>query len=265
MRIAVLAMLAAIAAAAAPLEAWCQSQQSGQQLRSGDPVPAARYDPRWSPLERSAWRKIRTGHPVKLPGPCPEWRTTDRQRDVGPDLSAFTLNAAFLAQLMTKSPYREITAEHPITISGARIAGDLYVRGGRSAGRVIIHCSVISESVTFIDRRMVGGLDLSRVRVTGGVEITNIRSGAAVSVGRSDVDAIDLIGGRIDGSLGLWGTRVRSHTLIASTHVEGGIRFGCPSGVDVSRWQGCRAEYREANLSSVRVGHRANFSWPVAN
>ena len=248
-------MLAAIAAAAAPLEAWCQSQQSGQQLRSGNPVPAAPYDPRWSPLERSAWRQISAGHPVRLPGPCPEWRTTDQQRDVGPDLSASTLSAAFLAQLMTESPYREITVEHPITISGARIAGDLYVRGGRSAERVIIHCSVITGSVTFIDRRMEGGLDLSRVWVAGAVEFTNIRSGAAVSVARSDVGAVDVIGGRIDGSLGLRGTRVRSHTLIGSTHVEGGIRFGCPIRVDVARWQGCRAEYREANLSSVRVGH----------
>ena len=189
-----------------------------------------------------------------MPGPCPDWRTDDSQSTRVPDPSNYTLRGAFITQLLSQSPYREVTAKRPITIYGARIVGDVIVRGGTSAARLIIACSTIDGRVVFVDRHMERGVDLSRVAVSGMVQFTNLRAGAAVSVSRSDVHAVEVIGGWIAGSFSLRGSRVRAGTLIASTAVERGIRMGCPKGLDIARWQGCRAEYGESNLLGVQVG-----------
>ena len=198
--------------------------------------------------------QIRAGQEVRLPGPCPDWRGAAPQTQRSEDPSRYTLRGAFIAQLLTLSPYRAIAAERPITIYGARIEGDLVVREGTSAARLIVACSTVEGSVRFVDRHMERGVDLSRVRVTGRVEFTNLRSGAAVSVSRSDVHAVDVIGSWIDGSLSLRGSRVRADTLITSTDVGRGLRMGCPRGLDDARWQGCRSEYGDTYLLGVQTG-----------
>ena len=229
------------------------------------PVP---FDPRWTPIERSAWARINAGREVRLPGPCPVWTGADPQAKHAVARSDYTIRGAFIAQLLTRPPYKAIAAERPITIYGAHIDGDVVVREGTSAARLIVVCSTIDGRVRFVDRHMERGVDLSRVRVSGPVEFTNLRSGAAVSVSRSDVHAVDVIGSWIDGSLSLRGTRVRTGTLIASTSIGRGLRLGCPSGLDAPRWQGCRAVYGATRLLSVQTGDmletgRAVFEGPV--
>ena len=189
-----------------------------------------------------------------MPGPCPNWWTSDSPSKHPPDASAYTLSGAFVTQLMTEPSYRARTATLPVVINGAHIAGNVLVRGGKNEHPVTITCSVIDGDLQFLERNLAGSVKIHRVRTSGRVELSDVRVLSSVSLFGSDVGGFRVAGSQIDGSLALRGARVRDATGIFSTIIGRGVRLGCPFGVPDTRLMGCRSRYGLVDVKSVQVG-----------
>ena len=249
-RPALLGALAVSVAFVAPLDAWCNSHQRGERARVAD---VTQGDPRWSAVEQRVWEDIGSGRQVKLSGSCPDWRAADAQPGSDVDSSTYTIRGGFLRQIMTEDPYRTLIGERPIAISGARIVGDVVVDGGRSKGSVTIACSILEGQMRFVARQMDRTLKLFRVRTTKGVEFDGVTARSDVIVQRSDVESVRVTKSRINGSLSLRGTRVRSATRIAGVELGHGPLMGCAITSNNRSDQGCHGLYGRTEIISVET------------
>ena len=247
-----LAALFAAVAVSLPQRASADSHPLAAPLQSTADVELA--NPRWTSLEQWAWAELSAGRQVNLPGPCPDWWFADGPSGQSPDSAAYMLSGAFLTQVMTEPAFRARTAEVPVVINGARIAGDVLVHGGKNEHPVTITCSVIEGNLHFHDREVDGAVNLFRVRTTGRVEFSDVRVSSSVGLLRSDVGSIKVIGSQIDGSLALRGTRVHGATQVYTTVVGRGLRLECRRAIDDPGMEGCRSRYGAVDFKSVRVG-----------
>ena len=249
MRISTLVLLVVIVVSSMSASARSESHERREILRSGG--VAEGYDAGWTASERWAWTQISAGGEVKLSGPCPDWQAVFGQPSGEVDSSAYTLRGEFLRQIMTAHPYRNLTTERAISITGARIVGDVIVDGGQSKASVTIACSTIEGQMRFVAREMVRPLKLFRVRMTKGVELDEVTARSDVIVQRSDVESVRITQSRIDGSLSLRGTRVRSGTRIAGAEIGHGPLMGCAITRNTQDDDGCHGLYGRTEIISV--------------
>ena len=249
MRTPTLVLLVGIVVSSMSAGARGESHERRELVRSGS--AAERYDGGWTAIERWAWTQISAGGEVSLSGPCPDWQTAVGQPGGEVDSSAYTLRGGFLRQIMTVHPYRTLTAERAISITGARIVGDVVVDGGQSKASVTIACSTVEGQMRFVAREMVRPLKLFRVRTTKGVELDDVTARSDVIVQRSDVESVRITQSRIDGSLSLRGTRVRSGTRIAGAELGHGPLMGCAITVNTRSDDGCHGLYGRTEIISV--------------
>ena len=244
-----LTLLVAIVVSSTSVGARSESHERRELERPGSVVE--RYDAAWTAVERRAWTQISAGGEVKLSGPCPDWQTVDEQPNGEVDSSAYTLRGGFLRQIMTVDPYRALTAERAISITGARIVGDVIVDGGQSEASVTIACSTLEGQMRFVAREMVRPLKLVRVRTTKGVELDDVTAWSDVIVQRSDVESVRIMKSRIDGSLSLRGTRVRSATRIAGAEIGHGPLMGCAITANTRSDNQCHGLYGRTEIINV--------------
>ena len=234
----------------APLDAWSDSHQPGARTRSTD---VTRGDPRWSAVEKQAWEDISSGREVKLSGPCPDWQVAEVEPAGDVDTQAYTFRGSFLRQILAEDPYRALTAEQPIAITGARIVGDVVVEGGRSQASVTIACSTFEGQIRFAAREMGRPLRLVSVKSTGALVLVDVHARSSVFVERSDFAAVRTVQTRIDGTLSLRGSQVRDSVVVASTVVGHGPILGCrydPAGTPPDD---CRTRYGKTDFRSMEA------------
>ena len=116
-------------------------------IRSASPDATIKPDPRWTGVETWAWQQIQMGNEVRLSGSCPNRDNPETNRTSEENLADFSLRGAFLQQILTKSPYRDVTERKPLVFHGVHIAGDVVADGGTSQSRVIVTCSTIDGTV----------------------------------------------------------------------------------------------------------------------
>ena len=157
-RPAISMVLIAFVAAVVPHESECDSHDTATRGEPG--THSVPYDPRWTTVERRVWSHLSAGQKVDLSGPCPDWWSIDSQPSDERDPATYTISGAFVTQLMAEPRYRTAAENLPIMISGARISGDVLVRGGRSERSLTLTCSVIDGDLRILERDMGGQVNL---------------------------------------------------------------------------------------------------------
>ena len=248
-RTSTLVLLGAIAVSSMSASARSEVHERRELEQSGN--VDERHDAGWTAIERQAWTQISAGREVKLPGPCPDWRAKVGPHGDDVDSLAHTLRGGFLQQIMTEHPYRTLTAERAISITGARIVGDVVVESGQSKEAVRIACSTLEGQMRFVAWEMVRPLKLFRVRTTKGIEFDDVTAGSDVIIQRSDVESVRVTKSRIDGSLSLRGTRVRSATRITGVELGHGPLMGCALTENTRSDDRCHGLYGRTEIVSV--------------
>ena len=103
----------------------------------------------------------------------------------------------------------------------------------------------------FVAWEMVRPLKLFRVRTTKGIELEDVTAWSDVIVQRSDVESVGITKSRIDGSLSLRGTRVRSATRIAGADLGHGPLMGCAITANTRSDNECHGLYGRTEIISV--------------
>ena len=250
MRQSLLGVLAVSATLLAPLDAWCDSHQRGERDRAADFM---QDDLGWSAVEERVWEDISSRRKVNLSGPCPDWKAAEVQPTGDIHTSAYTIRGLFLRQILTEDRFRPTTSERPITVTGARIVGDVVIEGGQSQESVTIACSTIEGQIRIVAREMDRPLRLISVQSTGSLVLTDIHARSDVLIERSDFPTVWVIQSRIDGTLSLRGSQVRDSLIVASTIVGHGPILGCrydPAGTPPDD---CRTRYGKTDFRSVET------------
>ena len=250
-RTLIVTALAGVMVAVVPERGSCESERSAEHSRAGVPSTEV-FDASWTAVERAVWTRISAGHTARLPGPCPDWPTIDTQPRDEVDSSAYTLSGRFLRQIITEHPYRTLTSKLPITITGARISGDVVVVGGRSQASITIACSTLTGGMKFSAREMDRPLRLVKVRATKAVVLEDFRSRSGVFIERSDLESVLVIQSRVDGTLSLRGSQVRTSVVVGSTTLGRAV-LGCPyepAGLPPDQ---CSGRYGKSVFRNVRT------------
>ena len=220
------AALATLVAVMVPLRGSCESPQRDEHFRSGTSTPSHTHSPR-TDVEQRASVQISQGEEVRLSGECPDWRATDKQLGNDVDSSRYTLGGRFIAEILTDPPFGASSAASSIVIRGARIAGDIVVESGTTPVPVTIACSTVEGNIRFQDWRALGGVEFSRVRVTGSLKFHDVDAQSLVALTESDVGRVEVNRSRFARDLSFRATQLRTELKIASTRVEGSLLMGC--------------------------------------
>ena len=196
-------------------------------LGSASPDTTVKPDPAWTDAEAWTWQQIQMGNEVRLSDSCPdqENRGTDRISDA--NLSDFSLRGAFLQQILTDSPYRDVTTKQPIVLRGARIVGSVVADGGTSQSRVIVSCSTIDGAVLFNDWDFLHRVHFHEVKVRESIQIRDVVAKSRFTISASNVHEIEVTGSKINGSLSFRNTHVQNKVEISNTRVGNSLLMGC--------------------------------------
>ena len=196
-------------------------------LRSASPDTIIKPDKDWTGVEAWAWEQIQLGKEVKLPGSCSTRENGEAPSvsDVNP--SDFSLRGEFLQQILTKAPYRDVTAKQAIVLHGVRVVGNIEVEGGTSQGRVIVSCSTFEGNVLFNDWEFLHRVHFDYVTARKSIEIRDVDAKSRFTISRSVVRDMKVSGSRINGSLSFRETHVEEEMEIVNTRIENSLLMGC--------------------------------------
>ena len=116
-------------------------------LRAAGSDTMIKPDSAWTDVEAGAWEQIQMGKEVRLSGPCLDKENGKTGTDSNQSRSDFSLRGAFLQQILTEPPYRDVTAKQPIVLHGAHVAGNMVADGGTSHSRINVICSRDGEMI----------------------------------------------------------------------------------------------------------------------
>ena len=226
MRMVSSAALAGIVAATVPLAGSCESSQRNV-LTPVSAASAPTSGVRWTSVERRAWADISRGRPISLPGKCPDLEETDTRSDDEVDASGYTLSGSFIAQVLADGRLAASPDVRSIQINGARIVGDVVLKGGTSRLPLEFKCSTVEGTVQFQDWEFLGGVDFSQVKFAGPVLLYDVDARYLVAFTKSDLDRAHVLRSRFGRDLSFRASRVRSELKLVSTRVGGSVLLGC--------------------------------------
>ena len=212
-------------------------------------------DASWTAVESWAWEQIQMGKEIQLPGPCPNPANgeTDTTFDANP--SSFSLRGAFLQQILTEPPYRDITTMKPLVIRGARVVGDMLADGGTSRSRVIVSCSTFDGVVLFNDWEFLNRVHFHKVAAKESIRIRDVDFKSRFTISNSDVQSISIAESRINGSLSFSNTHVRKSMNVINTRVENSLKMGCSEAESEGEYCATYGSTHFINLSVGRSIH----------
>ena len=219
-------MLATIVAALTPMEVWCEIQHQDGQSNSGTATLTNTNSPD-TEVEQWAQEQISNGNEVRLPGGCPDWRTSSDKLSGTSDPSLYTLSGKFVARVLNARPVNESGAMPSIKIYGARIVGDIVLEGGATRVPIVIECSTVEGNIKFQDWRFLESLVISRVRVTGPLIFLDVEARSLVALTESDIHRVEILRSKFDGALSFVHSTIRRELKIVSTDVSGSLLMGC--------------------------------------
>ena len=208
-------------------------------------------DAAWTDVETSAWEQIQIGNEVRLSGPCPDQKNSTAATNSAANRSNFSLRGAFLQQILTEPPYRDITAKQPIVLHGAYVAGNILADGGISHRRIIVSCSTFDGAVQFSDWDFLHRVHFHNINAKESIRIQDVDAKSRFTISNSDVHSIEITESRINGSLSFEDTNVRNEVKVVNTSVENSLVLGCRKAR--SSGKPC-ATYGSTHLLNLSVG-----------
>ena len=194
---------------------------------SASPDTVIKPDAAWTEVEAWTWQQIQLGKEAKLSDSCPNSEDGITYRDSDVDLSKFSLRGAFLQQILTETPYRDVTARQPFVLHGAHIAGNIIADGGISQARVVVSCSTIDGAVLFNDWDFLNRVHFHDVTANESIRIRDVDAKSRITISRSVVRDLEISESRINGSLSFRNTQVQDEIKIVNTRVENSLLMGC--------------------------------------
>ena len=244
----VLSALAGIVAATMPLAGSCASSQRAVPSPASA-ASALHSGVRWTSVERRAWADISQGRPVSLPGKCPNSQGTDTQSGDDVDPSRYTVSGSFIAQILADDRFAASPDVRIIQITGARIVGDVVLKGGTSRLPFEFKCSTVEGTVKFQDWEFLGGVEFSQVKFTGPVLLYDVDARYLVAFTQSDLDRVSVLRSRFGRDLSFRASRVRSELKLVSTSVGGSVLLGCFQ----PRYRCCCGSYASTSFIDLDV------------
>ena len=223
-------------------------------LHSASPDTIIKPDATWTEVEAWTWQQIQLGKEVRLSNSCPNRENGETHRNSDADISDFSLRGAFLQQILTEAPYRDVTAKQPIVLHGAHIVGNIVADGGISQGRVVVSCSTLDGAVLFNDWDFLHRVHFHDVTAKS-IRIRDVDAKSRVTISRSVVRDIEISESRINGSLSFRNTHVQDKIEIINTRVENSLLMGCTEARSSRRYCSTYGLTHFGNLSVGRSIH----------
>ena len=181
----------------------------------------------WTDVEAGAWEQIQMGKEVRLSGSCPDKESGKTEVDSNLSRSDFSLRGAFIQQILTESPYRDITSKQPIVLHGAHVVGNMFADGGTSHSRIIVSCSTFDGAVLFNDWEFLRRVTFHKVKARDSIRIRDVDAKSRFSISNSDVRDIEITESRFNGILSFRNTQVHKKVEIVNTRIETTLQMGC--------------------------------------
>ena len=181
----------------------------------------------WTDVEAGAWEQIQMGKEVRLSGSCPDKENGETEIDSNLSHSDFSLRGAFLQQILTELPYRDITSKQPIVLRGAHVVGNMFADGGTSHSRIIISCSTFDGDVLFNDWDFLRRVHFDKVKARETIRLQDVDAKSRFTISNSDVRDIAISESNINGILSFKNTQVHKGVSILNTKVETSLQMGC--------------------------------------
>ena len=220
-------------------------------IRSASPDPIIKPDPGWTDVETWAWQQIQMGKEVRLSGSCPNRENPETNRNSEENLADFSLRGAFLQQILTESPYRDVAARQPLVLRGAHITGDVVADGGTSQSRVVVSCSTIDGTVLFNDWDFLHRVHFHEVTAGESIRFRDVDAKSSFTVSESDLQNIEIAESNINGSLSFQNTHVRKRIEVVNTRVEHSLQMGC---IEARRTKTHCTTYGATRFTNLSVG-----------
>ena len=208
-------------------------------------------DATWTDVEAWAWEQVQMGKEIRLSGSCPNLKNTETDRTAEVNLSDYSLRGAFLQQILTEPPYRDITAKQPIVLHGAYVVGNLVADGGTSHSRVIVSCSTFDGVVVFNEWDFLRRIHFHKVKAREPIRIRDVDAKSRFTISNSDVNEIEITASSINGSLSFRDTHVQNRLGIVNTVVQNSLLMGCSEARPIRKK--C-ATYGSTHFTNLSVG-----------
>ena len=231
-------------------------------LHSASSGTTIKPDDTWTDVEIWAWEQIQMGKEVRLSGSCPNQKNSEPDSNSNENRSNFSLRGAFLQQILTKPPYRDITAKQPIVIHGAYVVGNMLADGGTSHNRIIISCSTIDGTLLFNDWEFLRRVKFHKIKARESIRIRDVDAKSRFTISDSDVHEVEIAESRINGSLSFRDTHIHNKMTIINTRVGNSLLMGC--GETWSSGKYC-ANYGSTHFTNLSVGSSIHLIGSIFN